>query len=352
VQNLYYIANSIYQFAYALPVFERLGGTFVVNSPKKLRQFQAFVRQKNYLNKGKEEDIPVVLVAREATAQLRGILFFLANSIQIDQDYTQAITVFHEHGTSDKLYEGGDPIAVKKLEKYDYILLSGPKNRFRLEEIGVNRKEERYISMGCLRFDKLLSGGFDRSRTEKDLGIFYPNRNTLLYAPTWQFGQGTFKRYAHKLVLFSKARYNLILRPHYHDRKYGYGLYMLTQCLAQQQVRYASPTDLIVKDTYACFSASDLLISDNSSVVYEYLIMGRPILLLENSFDQKHQMPEEMDIRKIAQVHKSGQSLQKSIDHAVETFDPQSYRKMLETCFYNVQGGASKVAHEFFQSIL
>jgi CDP-glycerol glycerophosphotransferase (TagB/SpsB family) len=246
----------------------------------------------------------------------------------------------------------GDPIAVKKLEKYDYILLSGPKNRFRLEEIGVNRKEERYISMGCLRFDKLLSGGFDRSRTEKDLGISYSNRNTLLYAPTWQFGQGTFKRYAHKLVLFSKARYNLILRPHYHDRKYGYGLYVLTQCLIQKQVRYASPTDLILKDTFACFSASDLLISDNSSVVYEYLIMGKPILLLENSFDKRHKMPDEMDIRNIAYLHRPGQSLQKSIDHAVETFDPQSYRNMLETCFYNFQGGALKVAHEFFQSIL
>lgn len=349
MRPIYYIANSIYQFAYALPLYERLGGTFVVNSQKKLRQFKAFVAQRASPKTGDQsERIAVISLPRESTAQLKGVLFFLANSIQIDKDYSQSITVFHEHGTSDKLYEGGDPIAIRKLEKYNYILLSGPKNRQRLDEIGVNRKEDNFIPVGCLRFDKLLSGEFDRNSIEKDLGIFSTQRKTILYAPTWQFGQGTFKKYAHKLTLSTRSSYNLILRPHYHDRKYGYLLYSLTKLMGQKHVCYASPKDINRKDTFACFSASDLLISDISSVVYEYLIMERPILLIDNAFEKRHQMPPEMDIAKIATLHKRGDCLEHSVKNAIESFHPQAYRTLLENCFYQPNGGAVDRAVNFF----
>ena len=46
MKKLYYFANNIYQFSYALPIYDQLGGTFIVRDRRKLIQFKLYLRNR------------------------------------------------------------------------------------------------------------------------------------------------------------------------------------------------------------------------------------------------------------------------------------------------------------------
>ncbi len=343
--NIYFIANSIYQFAYAFPVFEATGGTFVVHNSKKLRHFKSYLKQYSKLYPHKKNTLPQVkLIPKEEQHLLKGVLVFFANSIDPDKNYKNAITCFYEHGTSDKRYEGGNPIAIKKLNTYNYLLLSGPKNKQRLLDTQIQRNQNHLIETGCLRFDDYLQNKFPRKQIEKQLGIRDTSKPNILYAPTWKFGNGTFKTYASYLIEELTPYYNLILRPHYHDRKYGQFLYWLSKLKGQSGVYFSAPQNVLTHDTYAAFSISDLLISDVSSVIYEYLVTLKPIVLIENNFQERHSMPKSMDIVPHVNYLKKGIDVPSLINHQLKTADArkQTYKELLNNCFYKTKGGAVK----------
>lgn len=339
--EIYYIANSIYQFAYALPLYKRCKGTFVVTSKKKLKHFQVHLDGFITDEIGAKNKLPEVqLIPREQLNQLKGVLVFFANSINPTQDYSGSITCFYEHGTSDKRYEGGNSIAIDKLKKYDYLLLSGPKNKHRLIDTNVHRNENDLIETGCLRFDDYLQEKFTRDKTANILNIKDRSRKNILYAPTWKFGNGTFKAYASHLIEELTKDYNLILRPHYHDRKYAIFLYWLAKLKGKQHVYFSPPQNVLQHDTYSAFAASDLLISDISSVIYEYLITQKPIVLIDNNFEQRHKMPKKMDILPHVDVYKKGEDLKQMIKHNLDHPNKETYARLLHHCFYHTEGGA------------
>jgi len=351
---IFYIANSIYQFAYALPIYRQLGGIFVVNSAKKLRHFKKHFKDWACHEEQNSDGTPnVILMDRSEYQHLKGVLLFLANSITPEHTYQDAICLFHEHGTSDKLYEGGAEIGVRKLNKYDYILLSGPKNLERLREIGADLSASRMVASGPLRFDDYLHGAFDRQKELINLGIKDTTRKNVLYAPTWRFGDGTMRKY---FIPFAKAltkEYNLILRPHYHDRKEALVLYWITKLMGMSHVYYSNAADIRNRDTYADFVLSDLLISDMSSVVYEYLITEKPMIIIENHFKARHQMPAHWSAGSVAAIFNERKCIATLVQLAFENAEESAerYRTLLNHCFYRPQGGAVAFTVDFIKSL-
>jgi UDP-N-acetylglucosamine 2-epimerase len=352
--EIFYIANSIYQFAYALPVYQSCGGSFVVTSRKKLNHFRKHLKGFAKFGQNNTNQVPdVKLVPRNQLHQLKGVLVFFANSIDPGQDFSNAITCFYEHGTSDKRYEGGNSIAIDKLGKYDYLLLSGPKNKQRLEDTGIKRNQDSLIETGCLRFDDYLGNKFTREKTADLLNIKDRDRKNILYAPTWKFGNGTFKEYAHYFINNLTDEYNLILRPHYHDRRYGHFLYWISKLKGKKNLYFSRPQDVLLHDTYSAFAVSDLLISDISSVIYEYLITQKPIVLIENDFEQRHTMPKEMDIVPHVDHFKKGKDLLSIIENNLnsEKQQQQKYKKLLNNSFYNTEGGSVEQLSIFLKKL-
>ena len=316
--------------------------------------FQAYLREFAKMNPGSKVPLPqAILMDRDKYHELKGVLVFFANTIDPDKDYSQSITCFHEHGTSDKRYEGGKRIAVDKLSKYDYILLSGYKNKHRLLDTGVKRKDSSLIQAGCLRFDDYLEGRYSFAETADILNIRDRNRKNILYAPTWKFGNGTFKEYASYLIDELTEEYNLILRPHYHDRRYGAFLHWWSRLKGKKHIYFSKPQDVLLHDTYSVFALSDLLISDISSVIYEYLITQKPIILIENEFHQRHQMPSGMDIVPHVDHFKKGEDLNGLIRKNLENADQAKtkYRELLVNCFYRTEGGSVQFLSDFLSNL-
>ncbi len=352
--RIYYLANSIYQFAYAFSLYRHTNGIFVLPNKKKMGHFQSYLKDFSKLNPSSDFALPqAIILPRERYHELKGILVFFANTIDPSQDYSQSITCFHEHGTSDKRYEGGKSIAVDKLKKYDYLLLSGPKNKKRLLDTGVEREASNLIETGCLRFDDYLYGKYTVDEAAQALKIRDRSRKNILYAPTWKFGNGTFKEYASYLIDQLSEEYNLILRPHYHDRRYGAFLYWWSRLKGKKHVYFSKPQDVLQHDTYSAFTLSDLMLSDISSVIYEYLITGKPIILIENDFKERHQMPREMDIVPHVDLFQKGEDLGSLISKNLESAerDQTKYRELLDNCFYRTEGGAVAFLSDFLNQL-
>lgn len=356
MKKLYYFANNVYQFSYALPIYDKLGGTFLVRNYKVWRQFKRYLVNRAKFGENTFLKTPEVSVfPRSEMHKLEGIIFFLSNSIPLKQDF-KAVTIFHEHGTSDKRYGGGSKLgpeaAKSKLSKYDYIFLSGPKNKFRIEEIGLQLPEEKLVEVGGLRFDEYVSGGINREEEMDRLRIKDRNRKNILYAPTWSFGQGTFKKYAVKFAEEITQKHNLIIRPHYHDRTYGNYVKFIAKLKGIKNLYLSQAVNLIKSDTLRDFIVSDLMVSDVSSVIYEYLITRNPMIIAQNDFEERHQMPNHMNIMNHVDIYDGNKSILKMIDENIESQKyRQDYEDLLHNCFYNVNGCVD-IAVEFIQKLM
>jgi hypothetical protein len=351
---VFYVANSVYQFAYALPVYERVGGTFIVPSWKKWWHMQRFLRGRaRPADRTPFGAPPVRVVPRAQWSALEGLVFYLSNSIDPDRRTAGAVTIFHEHGTSDKRYEGGASVGGRKLAAYDYIFLSGPKNRERLRDTDLVLPEARLVEIGALRFDDWCAGRFSREAALDTLGVVDRDRPTLLYAPTWRFGNGTLRRYLDRFIEELTPRFNLIVRPHYHDRRWGAARCAWARLRGVQHVYLSRPEDLTRHDTYAAFAASDLLLSDLSSVIYEYLITRNPMIGIRTDFDARHRMPPTMDALQHVPLYDGTQDVVAMVDEALATHAVRraEYDQLLRACFYAPDGGAADRAADVLREL-
>jgi len=353
MKDIYYFANAIYQLSYALPVYNQIGGTFVVRDKRRYYHFKRYFHslakfgEKTFLRTPK-----VIIRSRREVQSLDGVIFFLSNSVVPSSNYGNSPTIFHEHGTSDKRYGGGfQEKAKRKLSKYDYIFLSGPKNQKRLEEMDLHFSKAKLVKVGGLRFDAYLSGDFSREKELKRLKIKDTSRKNILYAPTWSFGKGTLKKYGYRFAKEITQKFNLIIRPHYHDQSYS--TYLKLKCMLEgiKHVYFSNSSNIIKHDTFNDFMIADLMISDMSSVIYEFLIMQRPIIIAKNDFDDAHKMPKEMDIKQNADLFNEQDDILKMVeDNLNHPRFNEVYKKMVEASFY-VQGSAVQRAVDFINDL-
>ena len=75
-----------------------------------------------------------------------------------------------------------------------------------------------------------------------------------------------------KFIKELDSDYNLIIRPHFHDRNKINFLKLWAKYHGFENVYFSNPAKIIKNSTMNDFAISDLMISDTSSIIYEYLI--------------------------------------------------------------------------------
>ncbi len=351
--KIYYYAKYVYQFSHALPLYEKVKGTFVVKDVltyirfKKFLRFMAAHHEKNFLN------TPEIIICPRAKLKNlpAGILIFFANAILPEYDYSNLKTVFYEHGSSDKKYSEGRPIGAEKIKKYDHIFLWGLKNRQKILDLDIILPEEKLIEIGGFRFDKYLDNEKLKNEQIKRLKIKNPNRKTILYAPTWRFGKGTLMRFGKYFASEITKKYNLIIRPHSHERNYGQMIYFFSKLKGIKNLYFSQPANIVKRDIIYDFAVSDMLIGDVSSVVYEYLITKKPILLVDNQYEKKHYMSEMLNLWEHTEHFKEGMDINTVIKKSFEAEYGVLFNDILNYCFYSVNESAVDKAANFIKNI-
>ena len=334
--NIYYYANQVYQYGHIKPVFAQTGGTFVVN------KFNRFLRFKFYMN---NPDVIIRDLRKEI--DLSGVIISCSNTI-IKNNKDTSISIFIGHGAGDKKYGG----SAHCLETYDYHFISGDKHLHKIKDVGITIAEERLIKIGYPKFDEYLDSKLNKDQYLEYLGIVDKSRKNILYAPTWKWGDGTLRRFGKKFCKEISRDYNLIIRPHFQDRSYIIKLKLWAKLNGLKHVYFSNPAKIIKNNTMNDFAISDLLISDTSSINYEYLITCKPIIIVDNNYDQLHNMPTDLNILDIVQTYQSNKNDTCSmIDFELNrnTFD--NYNKMLHNCFYFNDGKSSQRAADFIKSL-
>ena len=345
--NIYYYANQVYQYGHIKPVFTQTGGTFVVNKFNRFLRFKFYMANSaNNSTENRSLNTPNVIIRDiRKKLDLNGVIVSCSNTT-INNNQDISISIFIGHGAGDKKYGG----SAHDLETYNYHFISGEKHLHKLRDVGINIPDEKLIKIGYPKFDEYLN--INKDQYLKFLGIKDKTRKNILYAPTWKWGDGTLRKFGKKFCKEISREHNLIIRPHFEDRGYIIRLKLWAKLNGLKHVYFSNPAQIIKNNTMNDFAISDLMISDTSSINYEYLITRKPIIIVDNDYDQLHSMPTDLNILDIVQTYHSDKNdICSMINYELSNNTFDQYNKMLHNCFYFNDGKSANRAADFIKSL-
>ena len=350
-KTIFYYANQVYEYSFVRMIYCKIGGTFIVRKLNRKYRLKWHLRasQRTKVNSPFFEELPTIVVKDVNKEHLNwpGILISNSNTV-IKREKSACKVIFMGHGTGDKKYGGN----AKDLESFDYHFITGPKHMQKLHDLDVNIPEEKLIKIGNPRFDEIVNGDIDAEGYLDYLQVQDNTRKTILYAPTWKWGSGTLHKLGRHFCRELTKEYNLIIRPHYFDRKYIPQFKMWAKINGIQHVYFSNPANILSNDTMYDFVVSDLLISDTSSITYEYLIMKKPIIIIENEFSDLHVMPSELNVKTIAgrYDHAHSNNILQVVQTTLDSHNQKVFSSMLENCFYFNDGHSIDRIIDFLES--
>ena len=348
MNNIYFFANQVYQYGHAKPIYDKTGGVFVVNKLNRALRFKYYLRNTEITGGGIFKAPKVLKKPKNEVYDLEGVIISGSNS-EIKHDKNKSISIFIGHGAGDKKFGGSG----NTLETYDYHFVSGPKHIHKQKDMDIHIPEEKLIKIGYPKFDDYINGRIDKEKYYDFLNIKDKKRRNILYAPTWKWGNGTLEKYGKRFIKELDKSYNLIIRPHFHDRGKIKLLKLWATYNGYKNVYFSNPAKIIENSTMNDFAISDLMISDTSSIIYEYLVTKKPIIIANNDYDQLHNMPDEMSVLSIAKNYDGEKS--DICDMVAEDLNNPNlvnlYNEMLNNCFYFNDGKSTQRAVDFIQSI-
>ena len=188
------------------------------------------------------------------------------------------------HGVAGK-YDLDNPAGLPLgFEDYDYV---GFINRDRLSryiDAGIVHPA-RAVLVGYPKLDRLASGGYEPSATRRAIGVS-SDRPVALYAPTYSESSSLHLAGEAIVRALAAAGFAVLVKLHDrsldHDSRYHGGVdwrarfAALTRDLGDERLRF-----LDVADACPLLAAADVMVTDHSSIGFEYLVLDRPLVVFE-----------------------------------------------------------------------
>lgn len=164
----------------------------------------------------------------------------------------------------------------ERARDFDKLFVIGPYMRRRFVETGILAADDpRIEEVGMPKLDPLVNGVFAREEVLRSLELD-PARRTVLFAPTWIRGGCLDTQGFAILDALRDSPHNVIVKLH--DNSFD---------LRKQRIDFAKeiPPRLGPRmrlasgaDSNPYLAASDVLVSDASSIANEYLLLDRPLI--------------------------------------------------------------------------
>ena len=178
----------------------------------------------------------------------------------------KTVLIYHGIGTKACYYESA-------LGKFDIRFIEGEYRKKELDSRSPNAVQERPV-VGFSKLDPTVSfSPADREKYLLSLGLD-PARKTVLYAPTF---------YPSSIELMDThfpddcRDLNLIIKPHQFSfrKRYKRQLRIMEKWNKRNNVYLAKPEDF---NLLPFFTVSDVMISDESSAIFEFAALGKPVV--------------------------------------------------------------------------
>jgi glycosyltransferase involved in cell wall biosynthesis len=196
---------------------------------------------------------------------------------------TRRIHLFH--GVAGKYGLDAPVDLAPSVAAFDCVMFPNDDRRRRYVEAGLLPDDESRAALtGYPKVDCLVDGSIDRAAIRRELALD-PAVPTVIYAPTWS-PYSSLNSMGEEIVERLTAE-GLQVLIKLHDRSYDRGLrgsggIDWTRRLA----RYDShPRVRVIREADACpfLAISDGMVSDHSSIAFEYMLLDRPIVAIDRA---------------------------------------------------------------------
>lgn len=240
------------------------------------------------------------------------------------------------HGASFK----GRTIA-KKTRFFDKIMLVGPWQRRQFVARGYFQDNDpRFVPIGMPKLDKLAARGHDVVAIRRSLGIADHER-VVLYAPTWGEQSSIFKMGEAMLEAASTVP-NVRILVKLHDHLMDPTRSPIDWLERAQQWPWKNVELYRDIDVVPALAIADVLISDASSVIQEFMLLDRPVIYCDvpellKSKRYKKTADTQTWFQKGGPVIKTGPEIVPALERSLG--NPSEFseirRKIAEDVFYN-----------------
>jgi hypothetical protein len=194
------------------------------------------------------------------------------------------------HGVAGK-YGLDAPVKIAPtVSTFDRLMFPNRDRLCRYAEAGlIDADSPQAALVGYPKVDCLVDGSLDRGATLARIGVS-PTQPTVLYAPTWSPSSSLNTVGPQVIAALGSLGVNVIVKLHdrsYDARTRGSGGVDWKQRLASVCRRHGAH---LVQDADASpwLHAADLLVTDHSSVGFEFMLLDRPIVVIHNEELLKH----------------------------------------------------------------
>jgi hypothetical protein len=192
-----------------------------------------------------------------------------------------AARINFSHGVAGK-YDLDQPVGLPfDLHRYDRVAFVNADRLRRYVDAGLVSPNQAAL-VGYPKLDRLARGLCDGKAAQATLG-FPATRPTALYAPT--FSPASSLQRAGESIVMSLARAGFNVMVKLHDRsfdpdpRYNGGVDWRARFAA---IALTAPVRLVeTADSSPWLAAADLMVTDHSSVGFEYLLLDRPLVIYD-----------------------------------------------------------------------
>lgn len=144
---------------------------------------------------------------------------------------------------------------------------------------------EQAVLVGYPKLDRLASGGYDGAAVRRDLGL-ESGRPTALYAPTYSDASSLHLAGEAIVHALNRGGFNVVVKLHDRsldaDTRYNAGIdwrarfAQVVASLGSSRVQFVETPDVS-----PLLAAADVMVTDHSSVGFEYLVLDRPLVVFD-----------------------------------------------------------------------
>ena len=187
------------------------------------------------------------------------------------------------HGVAGK-YDLDDPSGLPMgFEAYDRVAFINRDRMTRYLQSGVVTSEQAVL-VGYPKLDRLATGAYDAAGVRAALALD-PARPTALYAPTYSPASSLHLAGEAIVRALVRAGFNAVVKLHDRsfdpDPRYNDGIdwrARFTALAAEERGRVAFTE---MPDASPLLAAADVMVTDHSSIGFEYLVLDRPVIVYD-----------------------------------------------------------------------
>ena len=242
---------------------------------------------------------------------------------------------------------------------YDLILLPGPyhKEEF-VKRFNLQKDDKRFKVVGWPSTDDLVCSSYDRNKIMKEAGLD-PEKKTVMYAPTWGWGYGNdalFARwFGREVEIFEKLcqvifNQNLNFIVRLHSLSFSINNKALIDIAKKYNVLWQTTTTSNFRSNPNQYLwITDILISDLSGIISQFMVLDRPIIYIEP--DENIDPWKDSDMPKsfrAGHIIKTPEEFSEAVEDSILYSDRYSKerKEFLSKIYYNLDGKATNRAVE------